>query len=402
MAGGKKPWRTAVPEKGAVFLAGAALMLLCLELLLRALGARYVARITEVPDDAAYTVLCVGDSFTQGAGAPRDSSYPRQLQNILRERFPGKNIRVINFGEVAQNTEQLLERLPEALDKTHPDVVVLLSGMADFWNYWGYRDGTAPPRSSVLDRLRVARLAKLLWRETAYSRAGRPDFLEKDMKIRRPPPQTAECVRMTVEAGEPAAVLAVCKNALKENPADIGTLLNIAYTYLNSGRPKEALEWLKKAQLADPANPQVYIGMSNALGRDREAVENCLKTGAILTGGATVDIFRRRLDIPAWIRLDIGEALDLLGRRGVKVLLQGYPNVEREDSLLVSQLLKRTAAGRSLPFVDQGAVFAPLVASGQRDSYFKRGDAHCSAEGYRLMAVQVADALQKKGMIKFR
>ncbi|PIU20465.1 MAG: hypothetical protein COT18_02130, partial [Elusimicrobia bacterium CG08_land_8_20_14_0_20_59_10] len=140
-------------------------MAACLEGSLRLLGGRYAARLPRAGKSPAYTILCVGDSFTYGAGAPEESSYPRQLETVLQERFPGRAFRVINFGESAQNTAQLLDRLPQALGETRPDAVVLLSGINNFWNYWGYRDGTAAPRRNILDRLRIARLAKLLWRE---------------------------------------------------------------------------------------------------------------------------------------------------------------------------------------------------------------------------------------------
>jgi len=116
------------------FIGGAVTLALGLEIFLRLLGGQYAAKLPVLKNRAAYTVLCLGDSFTYGAGAPPEASYPRQLEEILKTRFPDRSIRVVNFGEMGQNTAQLLQRLPGALDEIRPDAVIFLSGVANFWN----------------------------------------------------------------------------------------------------------------------------------------------------------------------------------------------------------------------------------------------------------------------------
>ena len=388
-------------EKAAAFLAGAVLLATGLELALRISGGFYAARLPGPAAETAYTVLCVGDSFTFGAGAPEGSSYPVQLEAVLKERFPGRPVRVVNFGEVAQNTAQLLERLPQALDETRPDAVVLLSGMANFWNYWGYRDGTGGPRRRLLDRLRVARLARLLWREASRLLAERS---VRSRQARQQKcnilPEHITCVARMKNFGDADGAIAACRTAVEKCPRDVDALLNVGFAYLNSHRPDEALSWLKRAVKAAPANPMAYIGISNALGSNRTEAERWMRLGAERTGGATGALFSGKYDVAGWIKLDLGAAIDLAEARGARVLLQNYPGAEREETTVVSNMLKETAAARALPFVDQAGVFSRLLAKAPRDEYFAYKDPHCSAKGYRVMAEQVASALEKHGFLK--
>ena len=81
------------------------------------------------------TVLCVGDSITQGVGADaRGRSYPAQLEKMLYARFPDKRIRVVNYGIGGTNSSQLLHRLPGLMLQFDPDILICLIGQNDGWN----------------------------------------------------------------------------------------------------------------------------------------------------------------------------------------------------------------------------------------------------------------------------
>jgi lysophospholipase L1-like esterase len=109
------------------------------------------------------TVLCVGDSFTRGIGASPGMSYPEQLQRLCDSVAPGK-AEVISIGEAGQNSSQILDRLQKTLAKSSPDVVVMLFGMANSWNYHGFS-----PAQSMLYRFRTYRLIKRIAANLRYN-----------------------------------------------------------------------------------------------------------------------------------------------------------------------------------------------------------------------------------------
>lgn len=114
--------------------------LIVIEISLRIFGSYFSSKQTETEKNTAsssFTVLCVGDSFTYGIGAHRNKSYPAQLEDII-EANQNINVQVINKGICAGNTTQMLQELQPSLNKYKPDVVVMLFGMANSWNYYGF------------------------------------------------------------------------------------------------------------------------------------------------------------------------------------------------------------------------------------------------------------------------
>ncbi len=139
-------------------------------------GADHGARPSH-PD--GLTVLCLGDSFTAGTGAPKGDSYPEQLERWFASQPNSPEIRVVNAGRVTQNTNQLWESLDPLLDQHHPDVVTLLTGGANTWNFIGFQnflrgEATTVSRSwDALHRLRTVRLARLVMRARDSTRGVR-------------------------------------------------------------------------------------------------------------------------------------------------------------------------------------------------------------------------------------
>lgn len=69
-------------------------------------------------------ILAFGDSLTEGVGVSDAAAYPSVLQSMT-------DIEVINAGVSGEITAEGLKRLPDVLDQTDPDLVILCHGGND-------------------------------------------------------------------------------------------------------------------------------------------------------------------------------------------------------------------------------------------------------------------------------
>ncbi len=182
-----------------VFFTGIVIFLLVLEVALRVVGMIYAGRAaSDTPElgDGDRTVLCVGDSVTFGIGAPRELSYPAQLQNLLNESYP-RQYKVINRGWPAQNTAQILMRLEDWLKEFQPAIVTILIGAqnrANFFGYQQYLKTTGDHQRTFLqnlhdslDRVRVYKFVRLLFggNQTTTQKAVTTEQTEQYYQSRR-------------------------------------------------------------------------------------------------------------------------------------------------------------------------------------------------------------------------
>lgn len=84
-------------------------------------------------DAGALRILCLGDSWTFGFGAPPGYSYPAQLQKIL-DNDRRRKYKVYNGGIPGLTAAKLINYLPFFLKKYEPDVLVILIGQNDKHN----------------------------------------------------------------------------------------------------------------------------------------------------------------------------------------------------------------------------------------------------------------------------
>ncbi|MEQ6918214.1 GDSL-type esterase/lipase family protein [Halomonas aquatica] len=70
------------------------------------------------------TILAFGDSLTEGVGTTRSRSYPAVLADLT-------GLNVINAGVSGETTDKGLERFPVELERSSPDLVILIEGGND-------------------------------------------------------------------------------------------------------------------------------------------------------------------------------------------------------------------------------------------------------------------------------
>lgn len=260
---------TMLKRKMLAILIGTALFVILFEIGIRVTGAFHLrevrARTSLGETGCDHIILCLGDSFTYGLGAPRGMSYPRQLEELLNTADADRKFCVLNKGIDNRNTAEVLRNLPTHLDNYQPELVILQIGTSNQWNFRGYRDflkrramrdntqtmlAKKPDRSfpapssstmvlhDFLSRSRVYRLFRLLWlnfRKTHQERSH----------------------HSSLQSG---------KNQGKE---DEGVL------FITEGAYDDAITWYKAALARDPRHSAYYHGMGTAyeaLGNHQEAL----------------------------------------------------------------------------------------------------------------------------------
>lgn len=159
-------------KKSIVLFAGVLATLLLLEATLFIIGLwhNHSTRVAHESSKEKYdfTILSLGNSHTQGAGAAPGRGYPEQLQEQLTRRFPNLSVRVVNRGISNATSANVLRNLQAWLEETRPDLVTLRMGEPNQWNFSDFylylhkKQGRQPSWSDVFLKLRSVRLFQRL------------------------------------------------------------------------------------------------------------------------------------------------------------------------------------------------------------------------------------------------
>jgi lysophospholipase L1-like esterase len=101
-------------------------------------------------------VLCLGDSNTYGLWLEQreQEAYPQQLEALWNARVGAPKLEVLNLGFPGTNSSRLVRDLPRLLETLHPDILILMVGVNDFWTLPFPIDEAqeARPQRSFLER----------------------------------------------------------------------------------------------------------------------------------------------------------------------------------------------------------------------------------------------------------
>ncbi len=97
-------------------------------------------------EEAGTNLIFLGDSFTFGMKLEPQECFPQVVEDNLRARYAGKDIKVANFGWISSSPLLSWRRLKEIGTKYKPDLVVLCVDMTDIrddlrWQAMLDRDG---------------------------------------------------------------------------------------------------------------------------------------------------------------------------------------------------------------------------------------------------------------------
>ncbi len=149
--------------------AGLITVFIFLEISLRIIGyfheKQNINKNYSIAKDADKLIVCLGDSFTEGFGSGFGNDYPAVLNRMVKEEF-GQDYQVVNFGQSGKNTTQIKDEFLNYLEIKTPEVVVLMAGSANYWNYYGFENKTG-----FIYNIRTFKLIKLLWNQIFSEKA---------------------------------------------------------------------------------------------------------------------------------------------------------------------------------------------------------------------------------------
>jgi len=399
--------------RAAAVTAGLAAGLFLAEILLRAAGAAYSASRLPGQDLAFDTqervrVLCLGDSYTFGIGAPAGDSYPEQLQRLFDKEHPGK-VRVINRGVPGSNSSMVLRDIEDSLDLYAPAIVVLLTGANDNSNFESssyplFQRGRRAVLARLDARLSGLRTYKLLkdacraLRETrgkgtaAFPPAAQESFgTSRELDIMK----AVDAAGAFERAADFSSAERALKKALARYPEDPRLLRPLALLQMEAGDDASAKKTL---QFAHAQAPRDYgIALALFMTCHRTADEACIREAlGFMQAADPADEYSKRLldyGVPAQddlrtaqkvLNYDLRGIARLCERRKVRLILQTY-----FGGFWASETISAFAKENKVPCVDQ---WKPFDAYPDRARLFA-ADGHLNSEGYRRAARNVYEFL---------
>ncbi len=91
-------------------------------------------------DSGVFRVIALGDSFTEGEGAPADSTWISHLSHMVKENYPERTFEFFNAGISGSDPFFAYMLLKDKLLKYHPDLVLFTINTTDISDYF-YRNG---------------------------------------------------------------------------------------------------------------------------------------------------------------------------------------------------------------------------------------------------------------------
>ncbi len=373
--------------KAAAAAAGLLLALLLAEGGLRLLGlAVRHSRAPRAGDGAR--ILCVGDSFTYGIGAPEGESYPDHLQRLLDAAYGPGAYAVVNKGVPAQNSSELAAGLDSLLAAHRPAAVVVLSGANNYslrnTNFFLFAPEELPfserlalRADSALSHLKVYRLLRFAGKGALEALRGQ--YAPRPCSTAA---QAALDKAMRQYNGKDF------KGAADTLEAALGPEEDCAELSFQAGRMEfyyrdfpKAFEYFRRGKELDPRHPFVKIFLSQEIPLLRPQ-----------TAATALDKL---------LEHDLSLICGAAGRAGAKVVVQTYPfgtDSQRD------QARKAVAAAAGAALADQRAVFLPLTAGPKFKDYLSGDEpdlmaSHPNSKGYKLMAETVLAALKTAGAL---
>lgn len=380
------------------------------------------------------SIACFGDSYTYGLGADSRLSYPAQLESLLEKE--GHHLKVVNCGMPGKNSRQTLIALRNVMNTLHPDIVLVMVGLNNSWNFEGVEENNFP--WSLFSGTRIGKMSSIFkanlksWilkrqkkklsytkEDGAQSAKKCPQVLRLKVEelIRQGRSQEAreEIVRMLSsypgdsrvekemanferDAGNYKSARAYAELAISHKTTDeeeAFARLEMVYLDRADGRWQEAVQEMLRAVIDTETIKSIYPELKNvcqAGGLNFSAESRKLRNAIAKIHGKTgVRIWDRiayadryRDTVNKLVESDLQLMQDTVSRNKAQMVLLTYPNREAE----INQAIRQFAKEKKIPLLDTELFFL-----GKPRSEYFAADGHCNANGYGVIAKAVYDML---------
>lgn len=422
-------------QKVILIIFGFIIVIMLLEIALRVTGFAYKNyRISNRSNEIgikndAIKILCLGDSFTFGNGAPKGHSYPEQLQAMLNNKAGTKYI-VYNAGIGGQNSSLLFKELEKNIQKYKPNIALIMTGINNNScfienNYFLFIKGSVKVYlyriDAFLSNIKVYRLlrsAMVTIRDNIENKIGvrkyrnllkvktsKPAIKDIDQELKEKAERYLESAKVYELEYKINLAIDECKKSIELNPHDDRPYYLLGFIYLH--RFQGANQWslavdnFEKAASINPGSEDTHYNLFNAyyrIGENKKAMEELTAlrminpdnemVNALLDRGlpeyGDMDVFKKTL------KYDLTNIASLLKYRKIKLILLNYPGA------WVNETLKEIVEDKKIPFIDNQLIFEQKRLSNnngyKREDYFVE-DGHCNENGYRIITENVYNAL---------
>lgn len=411
------------------------LSLTLLESLLRISGyiflrVAYPVKISQAHSEE-FNILCLGDSFTQGFGAPFGFSYPEQLASLLHKNIPNSKITV--YKEFYSNSSTVLKNLSTDIINYKPGLIIVMSGCNDRWNlenctYFNLSKGNLLTKLDIwLSHLQVYKLVKISLRNLRVFLGISTPWLDQNL------------IDTKEEMGPYLCTF--------KNPA-ASMHFNQGNDYFFSENYDLALKEFKLADQLEPDHPCVHFRISCAylqvfsdgeLGKkhallalssgksfilpfvfmllytphEKDSASNrdvIMQMEKIIKGKYQGQEKVRALkylkllclfanekqEVERQLSYNLDRIMAIARMHNIKVILMDYPI----RIFQIRDILPKKAKAYRIPFIDNYAIFKTKLEQGlykSEDLFVK--DGHCNAAGYNLIAENVYKVLIENKII---
>ena len=378
-----------------------------------------------------FNILCLGDSFTQGFGAPFGLSYPEQLESLLRKKAPNSKIRV--FKEFNINSSVVLKNLPNNILKYKPDLIIIMSGCNDRWSlqsctYFKLTRGNLLTKIDIwLSNLHIYKLLKISLRNLRVLLGiSTPWFNQELIDAKEEIKPYAYTFKNSAAAehfkqGENYFCFSNYDLALKEfklaeqlEPDNTFVHLRMACIYLqvfynwelgtkhallalahgDSSILGSVFSMLYMENAKDSAkNYDVIVQMENII-KDKYQGEERLKT---LKSLKLLCLFaKEKKEIERQLNYNLDRIMEIVKMYNIKVILMDYPVKVWQ----IRDILRKKADAHRIPFIDNYTIFEAKLKQAlyKKEDLFVK-DSHCNAAGYNLIVENVYKVLIESKMV---